>query len=701
MTFLNPAILFGLAAATIPVIIHLLNLRKLKMIEFSTLKFLKELQKNRIRRVKLKQWLLLALRVMIIIMIVTAFARPTIEGVTIGGTTSAAKTTAIFILDDTFSMSVVDENGSYFNQAKKTIKQLLAQLEDGDEAAIILISGDHKEELPLKTNIGSLADQLNDLKISSASGTINSALIYATKLISGSKNFNKEIYLLTDFQKGRIAKRENIIDLKRILNEQVKIYSFGYSEKGVYNVAVDDLQVRTKIFEKDNPIEFETTITNYSDQNVSNLVVSLFVGGQRSAQQSINLNPGESKIVQLEGMTEKRGFINIIVEIEDDEVVQDNKRYTSLYIPQTISILMLYNNIMDTKFVKLALQSSIVDENFTITEFPLNRLNSLQLGSYDVIILIGSEIKSGMDNLKNYMVNGGGLVLFPSSIPNLKDFQEILNYLNLPKPNSIVVGTDETGSLIDFEKVNFYHPVFQNIFRDDKKKEIESPVVNTYYKILPAGKGKSIITLIDGSSFLSEYSVGKGKLFVINVSPVLEWSDFPLKSIFTPFIYKSIIYLSTKANSEAEYIAGNTLNINISQRTLPQIKIEKPDRTEDLFNINDDDSDFLSYTETFILGNYKIFSGDNLLGIISVNTDPLESNVNYISDEEFDKYLDKINFNGSHIRIEKGQDPVSLILQARFGSELWRYFLIAAFILALIEMTIARSAKKELVDIEG
>jgi len=47
MTFLNPAILFGLLAASIPIIIHLLNLRKLKKIEFSTLQFLKELQKNK------------------------------------------------------------------------------------------------------------------------------------------------------------------------------------------------------------------------------------------------------------------------------------------------------------------------------------------------------------------------------------------------------------------------------------------------------------------------------------------------------------------------------------------------------------------------------------------------------------------------------------------------------------------------------
>ena len=128
MTFLNPAVLFGLIAASIPIIIHLLNLRKLKKIDFSTLQFLKELQKNKIRKIKIKQWLLLALRVLIILAIVTAFARPTIVGVSIGGTTSAAKTTAVFILDDTFSMSVVDQNGSYFNQAKEAIKNILTQL---------------------------------------------------------------------------------------------------------------------------------------------------------------------------------------------------------------------------------------------------------------------------------------------------------------------------------------------------------------------------------------------------------------------------------------------------------------------------------------------------------------------------------------------------------------------------------------------
>jgi hypothetical protein len=75
MTFLNPLVLFGLAAAAIPVILHLLNLRKLKTIEFSTLTFLKELQQTKIRRLKVRQLLLLLIRTLIVILIVLSFAR--------------------------------------------------------------------------------------------------------------------------------------------------------------------------------------------------------------------------------------------------------------------------------------------------------------------------------------------------------------------------------------------------------------------------------------------------------------------------------------------------------------------------------------------------------------------------------------------------------------------------------------------------
>ena len=181
MIFLNPAILFGLLAASIPVIIHLFNLRKLKKIEFSTLTFLKELQKNKIRKIKLKQWILLALRVLIILFVVMAFARPALQSIQIGGTTSAAKTTAIFILDDTFSMAVVDQKGSYFNQSKEIIKQVLSQLQEGDEVGLILVSN-LKTENKLTSNLSEFLKNVDQLDLSFASGDLNSAITKASQI---------------------------------------------------------------------------------------------------------------------------------------------------------------------------------------------------------------------------------------------------------------------------------------------------------------------------------------------------------------------------------------------------------------------------------------------------------------------------------------------------------------------------------------
>ncbi|MCH8034183.1 MAG: BatA domain-containing protein [Bacteroidetes bacterium] len=700
MTFLNPAILIGLAAATIPVIIHLLNLRKLKKIEFSTLIFLKELQKNKIRRVKLKQWLLLALRVLIILLIVTAFARPTLEGVSIGGTTSAAKTTALFILDDSFSMSVVDQNGSYINQAEQTIKILLSNFEEGDEAGLILVSGDIEGEVAVTTNINSVAEKLKNINVSDASGTINSALIKASNLILESKNFNKEIYLLSDFQKDRIAIEQNLTNLSQALNERVKLYSFDFSGKEVYNIGISKLKVITKIFEINKPISFEATVTNYSDQTVNNLVVSLIVGGKRSAQKSINLTSNKAKIVQLEGTANKNGFVEVTVEIEDDEVSVDNKRFSSIFIPEKISVILLYDKFNDIRFVKLALQSAADNGNLELDEKPLSKISTIKLNNYDAVIIIGSKVIDRSGDLRRLLTDGGGVIIFPSSEPDLVGFRGILNSLKLPQAKELIYYSEQVNKTVDFEKIDYDHPLLQNIFRDEQKKEIESPIIQNYYKISPMGKGRSIISLLDGSSFLSEYNFGRGKIFVFNVPPVLEWSDFPIKSIFAPLIYKSVVYLSAKDRNNSEYIAGEPLNINISRRTLPIIKVIRPDRSEDLFNLNGNDSDFLNFSKTYLSGNYKIYSGVDLLETISVNTEQLESNVNYILDDEFEDYLKEINFKGAHIKITKGEDPVTLILQARFGSELWRYFLFAAFLLALIEMTIARSAKKELVDVK-
>jgi uncharacterized membrane protein len=697
MTFLNPAILFGLLAASIPIIIHLLNLRKLKKIEFSTLQFLKELQKNKIRKIKLKQWLLLALRVMIILCIVTAFARPTLVGVSIGGTTSAAKTTVVFILDDTFSMSVVDQDGSYFNKAKETIKDLLKQFEEGDEFALVLVSH-QPEEIEMTSNRTKFEQTVDVSTTSYASGKLNSAIIKAAELIGEAKNFNKEIYLFTDFQKGRLASENELTDLREQLGEQVRLYSFNYGGKEVGNFGIDDFKINTQIFERDKPIRFEAVVKNYSSRAKDNLVVSLFINGERLAQQSINLNPGESKTANLEASAKNFGYSEALVEIEEDDILQDNKRFASFFIPEKIPVLILADNFNDTKLIEAALKSVSGQGYFDITIKRTEQISGTQLNNFQVLILFSSNFENASVKLNQFLSSGKGIIIFPSSEIGGAGFITSLNTIGISTAGAFV--KTERGQSVHFSETDFNHPVFENIFMDAKKKQVESPDINSYFRINPGVKGKSIITLEDGSSFLSEYSVSGGKIFLFNSSPVFSWSDFPIKGIFAPLVTKSVMYLSTGKKSETSYLAGETINVNVSERTLPQIEVVRPDNSEDFFNmIENQRTDFISYSSTSLAGNYKFFSGEKLLASVNVNNDPAESVTEYLNDNEFDEYLEKINFNGRHIRIDKNENPAQMILQARFGSELWRYFVLIAILLALVEMTIARNAKKELADV--
>lgn len=693
MIFLNPAVLFGILAASIPVIIHLFNLRKLKKIEFSTLAFLKELQKNKIRKIKLKQWILLALRVLIILFIVMAFARPALQSIQIGGTTSAAKTTAVFVLDDTYSMSVVDQKGSYFNQAKEITNQIISQLQEGDEIGLVLVSN-HSKEQKLTSNFSEFIKNLDQLDLSYSSGDLNSSITKAAQLISESKNFNKEIYVISDFQKNKITNEKIKNDLSELLNDKVRLYSFDLSDQNVFNLSVDELKINNQIFEKDKPVSFSVTITNNSKQDVSSAVVSLFMNDERAAQKSFDVATKQSVIVEIETTPKTTGFIDVIAEIETDEIEQDNKRFANLFIAEKINVGLFAENLNDLTFVDLALQTA-GDGKYEIERKNVNQLTTQQLSKYQTIIISANAILSGAEQLQSYLGNGGGIILFPSSTNDIAAYNKTLAQFNIGSSLALVGKLNSNDLKIKFDKTDFSHPVFQNIFKNEDKKKYESPELNAYYKM--SSTGNQIISLIDVSSFLNEIKIGKGKVFVFNSPPVLSWNDFAVKSIFAPLMNNSVAYLSTINREQNNFIAGEDAIVNLKNSGSSQIKVVKPDKTEEFIKLDQNvNSDYLTYQNTKTVGSYKYYSGENLIENVSINTDPTESKTEYSEQSEFDDYLKAINFSGNHTSIEKEENISQKIMQARFGSELWRYFLLVAIILALIEMTIARNAKKEL-----
>lgn len=704
MIFLNPAVLFGLLAASIPVLIHLLNLRKLKKIEFSTLAFLKELQKTKIRKIKLKQWILLALRILIILLLVAAFARPTIKSVSIGGTASAAKTSAVIILDDTYSMSVITDRGSYFNRAKQTAKLLLDEFQEGDEVSLVFSAGGKIIEASI--NLNSVRNLIDDAELSYTAGTIHNALIKAGQILSGSRNFNKEIYLLSDFQKSELKMPETVLsDLSGLISNRIRIYTIDFTVQDPANLTINDFKVKNQIFEKGKLINFSASVKNTSGKSFNNSLISLFINGNRSAQQSFNTAPGETKLIDFETTLKDNGFIEIFAELEDDDILYDNKRYLSITVPPQINTAIFYDKVADAKFVELALNGSSDSAPISVQKFPLSRISSINLNSYEVVIIIGSESVSNYEGLINYYKNGGGIFVMPGSGSTLSNFQKLCGTLGMPLPSALTGESNDKSVSVTFDKIDFQHPIFSNLFEKELtgpsekgEKKIESPAIYKYFKTNVSGSGKKIISLIDGVSFLSEYNNLGSRILLLNVAPVLDWSSFPLKGIFAPLMNKAVFYISSVAKEVNDYKTGDEILVNINDIQLPLLKIIKPVRGEETINLDSlGIKNYFKYSKSQIPGIYKFYSDGKIFNYAAVNFNAIGSELEYLSENDFEKYLSEINFSGIHLNVSPDENFSSAIYQSRFGSELWRFFVIAALIVALIEMFVARSAKKDLI----
>jgi len=696
MTFLNPAILFGLIAASIPIVLHFLNLRKLKRVEFSTLAFLKELQKTKIKRIKFKQWLLLLLRIAIIIFLVMAFARPTVKNFTVGNS-SAAKTTAVIIIDNTFSMSVVTGNGSYLNHAKQIAKNLLSNFQDGDEIVLLSLGTLSNEMIQPTTNTRQLTKQIDELEISDVSRTLNESIVKAAQVLYQSNNFNKEIYLLTDLQKGRIYNSSNeLSNLSSIFNSNVRLYQIDLSEKESVNLGIEEIKSNNQIFEKGKTVSFDVTVKNYSKQPVNNSVASLFVNGKRSAQQSVNLAAGESKIIPFETTLLDTGLVEIYAELEDDDILQDNKRFFSVYVPDKISVLFLTDNREDAKFVKYAIDDP-TKQKVKITENSLSQVPSLNLKNYDAVVVIGSERNTDWKNLFSYAESGGGLILMPGTQSTISNFQKLCNSLNISSPVSAVGKINSQDSPALFDKINYQDPLFADLFENNKQQQVESPEIYYYFKIVPDARGKNIISMFDGSSFLSEYKLGVGKVFLFNSSLNLSWNNFPLKGFFAPLINRLVLYSSSKLKEQNTFYAGQNIIADIANHSISQIKVVKPSGENEFVNSDSlTNQNYFSYTKTEEAGTYKFYSSNKLLDYISVNHDPKESVTDKADFSEFEDYLKQISFEGKSFSLSPNDDFTKVIYQSRFGTELWKYFLIAVLILAIIESLVARNTKKDL-----
>lgn len=106
MSFLNTYFLAGLAGAAVPILIHLLTRDRVRREPFSTLRFFQKASRRVLRRKRLREMILLAMRVAACALLALAFARPLLETVRADAPGLVeARRARVIVLDTSASMA--------------------------------------------------------------------------------------------------------------------------------------------------------------------------------------------------------------------------------------------------------------------------------------------------------------------------------------------------------------------------------------------------------------------------------------------------------------------------------------------------------------------------------------------------------------------------------------------------------------------
>ena len=714
MTFLNPFILFGLAAAAIPILIHLLNKRKLRTIEFSTLSFLKELQKNTMRRITLRQWLLLLLRTLIIIFLVLAFSRPALKG-NFGAIGSHAKSTLVILLDNTASMNLQNEKGKFLAQAQTEALEIISLMQENDDAFFLRLS-----DLPETTTKESTHDNkklqalIQETTISNNRRTIDEGLRIAAELLKQSKNFNKEVYVITDGQASTLSAAEVKKKEPDILfDPQVNFFFAQLSKHPVENVGVDKVTIPPTLLQLNKPLTLNAVIKNYGINPVTNHIVSITLGNNRVMQKSVTLNGGESTTLDFTVIPARTGFIAGVVESEDDVYEPDNKYFFSLYIPEQIRVKIIAPEEGYSRYLTTALTVANTAGGsalISVSTAAPSQLTSAMLTSSDVLVLSGvkqmTETQQRM--VLQYISSGGSALFFPAN-----DTMQ-LTYPVIAQAGLVFskIVQSPRQSPFRFEKADLDFPIFKGMFETviRKSESIESPDISTTLSTQRYHTIRPIITLSNGEPFLWQFGYRSGTIIGCSVPASTSWSNLPLKGIFVPLLYQSTLYLSSQINFTAralDYTAGEKIEFSSSiiQRknnssVYRLVLIDPEHRSTPLQAYTKTRGD--GSTETIfsavnlpLTGEHVVLQEKDTVLSIPINISRMESTTSLAGKNEIDSEI--LGLGGKEKSITVLNPNSSLqetVLQSRFGIELWRYFALLAVVIALIEMIIAREKKE-------
>ena len=701
----------------IPIVIHLLHKRKHKETTWAAMRFLIAAAKKNARRIRIEQLILLMVRVLILLLLVSALAQPYMKSF---GTFFQADvpTHRIIVVDTSFSMAYQPAEFSRLDRAKEAARRIASASHQGDALNLVRIGSMPPRVIVQKPafQTSQILGEIEDLKQSHESSDLVATLQDVSQLLSEAPEIEqKEIIVISDFQRatwapGNAERRARIRGLLQQMEKKASLSFLDVGQGPAANLAVTKLAATEPFITVGRPVGLEAGITNLSGALVSQTVVELFVNGRLAQTQQVELPPGQEVPVQFSQTFESPGEHRLEVRITGDSLAIDNQRFLSLPVKEELNVLLVNGKPAGrpsdnaTFYVETALRPRTKDNPWDGVTRPTvireTELVTADLSRYDSIILcnIGLFEPREADLLKTYVEAGGGLVICLGDNVQVANYNQVLYAKGqgvLPVKLKQAVGdaaNPDAEGIFRFDSADLKHPIV-NQYEGNPGTGLESTFAFRYFpvEISPDSNVTEVLKFTTTDPAILEAPLGQGRVIVFTTSVDNRWGAWPLQpqTSFLPILHETVRFAVAGRWSDRQKDIGEPISrflkaLNVSTT------IARPDQEKAVVRATETKHIAqLHYDQTNHAGIYELAIGPpiNQTEWYAVNVDPRESSLDHVASEELENDL----FPGVTIEYltqwQDGPRKLDNSLSERGG--LTRWLLLAVLSLVLVESLMA------------
>ncbi len=704
MIFLNPAILIGLLAASIPILIHLLNLRQRRRVEFSSLMLLKQIQTSSLKRFKIREWILLAIRSLIIFFLVAAFSKPVFPSLQAGsGFSTQTKTSAMILLDVSPSMLYRDAFGNdVFRQAKSVALRVLDYFSESDEI-FILFSNSLQE--PMAQSVSEAKKALAQSSVSTFGFPLQPCIEKGVAWLNQSTHLNRELYVISDFQRTGTLSSDSMS-----LNAQgINLFLIDVAPKKQENIGFGEVEILTKVFEPQKPIRVKVAAQR-TGEGAKEVEVKWLLDKKIAAQGAIQFDAQRGETV-LTATPARTGFLSGELDLPKDNLELDNKRYLALHIPEKLRVCLAYSDERECRYVKLALGSFFEGKFFELTLAPESSLDSRSFSAFDALIFCGVKNLTAATIQKTvaFVEQGGGLILFAPINAPLTAYNDLLKRLGGGelKPTTL-------AQPAPIDNIEIQHPIFEGIFTSKQKLQSQLSAsesgIGTLFKTteyLKSPVESRALGYQTNKNFLTTSRFGSGGFVVCPTMPIEEATNFILQPIFAPLLFRSIFTTAVAAQAKNEaFVIGEEASLSVpsSLSASDELRVEKPSGKIVIPTVQfraGASRLFITPALYDELGIYRLFKtvGEESVtqAEFAINLSPKESLLEKIPTSELKEVLLKAGVEAERLSVadasEKLDEISEMISGSRYGLAVWKPLLLLAVLLLMAESILGRKTE--------